>query len=297
MIEGKPSQTALMVAVMRAHHDLTAQEPKILNDDMAMSLTGMSREQVMGAYEAQTAQFAALSDRPTAELFVERISQSVCMRSRLVEGQFENGLEKGLQQLVILGAGLDSTAYRFADKAKHIQMFEVDYPSTQFWKKERLAALHIPIPENLSFVTYDFENQTLMEALLAGGVSTNKVTLFPWLGVQPYLTHETVKSTLKTLAGFAPGSEIVMDFVAPDYASGDDINADGLDQLNQIVSTMGEPFKSRYTPDELRALMLDTGFSQATIHNTGSIISRFFPNNPEVWSMPEHVETLASAKV
>lgn len=297
MIEGKPSQTALMVAVMRAHHYLTAGEPKILYDDMAMGLTGLTEAQIIGAQEAQTAQFAALSDQATAELFVRRISHSVCMRSRLVEGQFERGLQENLQQLVILGAGLDSTAYRFADKAKHIDMFEVDYPSTQAWKKERLAALGVEIPANLKFVTYNFENQTLMEALLAGGVVKDKVTLFPWLGVQPYLTDETIRSTFRTLAAFAPGSEVVMDFVAPKYAANDDINADGLEQLSEVVASMGEPFKSRYTADELSALMIDTGFGEATIYSAGDVAKRFLGDNPEAYSMPSDVEALASARV
>lgn len=297
MIEGKPSQTALMVAVMRAYHNLTADAPKILSDDMAMELTGMTEAGVLGAYEAQTAQFASLSDRATAELFVERIAHSVCMRSRLVEGQLEDGLAGNLEQLVILGAGLDSMAYRFADQTKHIQMFEVDYPSTQVWKKERLAALGVNIPDNLTFVTYDFENQTLMNALTEGGVSQDKVTLFPWLGVQPYLTDDAIRSTLTSLAEFAPGSELVMDFVAPDYASGDDINAEGLDQLSQVVSTMGEPFKSRYTPEALCALMRECGFSEAKIHTSDDVAQRFLPENPEAYSMPRHVEALASAKV
>lgn len=297
MIEGKPSRTALMVAVMRAHHNLTAETPKILNDTMAIDLAGMTEAEILGAYEAQTAQFAALSDRATAELFVKRIAESVCMRSRLAEGQLEDGLSGNLEQFVILGAGLDSTAYKYADKAKHIQMFEVDYPSTQAWKRERLAALGVNIPDNLTFVTYDFENQTLMDALEKGGVSKDKVTLFPWLGVQPYLTDEAIRSTMKTMAKFAKGSELVMDFVAPDYASGDDINADGLDQLSQVVSTMGEPFKSRYTPEDLCAIMRDSGFSEATIHTAKAVKKRFLSDNPDNYSMPDHVEALASAKV
>ena len=264
---------------------------------MAMDLAGMTEAQILGAYEAQTSQFAALSDRATAELFVKRISQSVCMRSRLVEGQLEEGLKGNLEQFVILGAGLDSTPYRFAHQAKHIEMFEVDYPSTQAWKRERLAALGVSIPSNLTFVTYDFENQTLMDALNKGGASKNKTTLFPWLGVQPYLTDDAIRSTMQTMAEFAPGSELVMDFVAPDYASGDDINADGLDQLSQVVSTMGEPFKSRYTPEELCALMLDSGFSEANIHTAGRVAKRFLPENPSAYSMPDHVKALASAKV
>lgn len=88
-----------------------------------------------------------------------------------------------------------------------------------------------------------------------------------------------------------------MDFVAPKYAANDDINADGLEQLSEVVASMGEPFKSRYTADELSALMIDTGFGEATIYSAGDVAKRFLGDNPEAYSMPSDVEALASARV
>lgn len=297
MIEGQPSRTALMVAVMRAHHDLTTVHPKILNDHLALPLTGLTSEQLIATQAAQIAQFASLSDQETADLFVKRISHSVCMRSRLVEGELFEPRHKPFEQLVILGAGLDSTAYRFHKELANMDVYEVDYPSTQIWKQDKLAASKIDVPNNVKFVTFDFEAQTLSQALTAGGVSKDKVTLFPWLGVQPYLTDETVRATFKTMCEFAPGSEVVMDFVAPSYKVGDSINANGLDQLQQVVSQLGEPFKSRYTAKELKTVMLDCGFSNARIHSSGELVDRFLAGDRSRYAMPESVETLASSIV
>lgn len=298
MIEGKPSRTALMVAAMRAHHNANAPEPKILYDNLAGPLAGFDTDEALSLYIEGLAQtFASLSDRQTAELFLRRVEGSVCMRSRLVEGEIAPALERGLEQLVILGAGLDSTAYRNVPGTEGLDIFEVDYPSTQAWKQERLAAIGIDIPDNISFVAFDFENQTLAEALEAGGVSRDKITLFPWLGVQPYLKPETVEATLSVLAGFAKGSEVVMDFVAPDYAITDDMNEGGVAQLSQVVNSMGEPFLSRYAASGLKALFLETGFSEGRMHTTGELIDRFLDGAESAYSMPKGVITLASAIV
>lgn len=298
MIEGKPSRTALMVAAMRAYHFERAPEPKILRDNLASALAGFETPEALTAHvEGLTQTFASLSDRETAELFLLRVEGSVCMRNRLVEGEIGPALERGLEQLVILGAGLDSTAYRDVPGTENLHIFEVDHPSTQAWKRERLAAAGIDVPPNVSFVAFDFENQTLAEALDAGGVSRGKVTLFPWLGVQPYLNPETVKATLTVLAGFPKGSEVVMDFVAPDYAMDDDMNEHGVAQLSQVVNSMGEPFLSRYAHEELRELFLETGFSEGRLHTTGEMIERFLGGADSAYSMPDGVITLASAIV
>lgn len=298
MIEGKPSRTALMVAAQRANHFANAPEPKILHDNLAAKLAGFASSEALSAHmEGITEMFAALSDRETAELFLRRIEGSVCMRSRLVEGEIVSAQERGLEQLVILGAGLDSTAYRSLPGIENLQIFEVDYPTTQVWKRQRLAATGIDVPDNVAFVAFDFENQTLGEALTVGGVSREKVTLFPWLGVQPYLNQETVETTLRVLTSFAKGSELVMDFVAPDYAIDDDMNEHGVTQLAQVAGSMGEPFLSRFTPEDLKALFLKTGFSQGRLHTAGEMKARFLDGADNAYSMPDEVITLASAIV
>ena len=200
MEDGSPSQTALMVAVLRAHHCHFAPEPKILKDTTALPLSGMADLDAVKDYKNGVIEFfSGLSSRETAESFVQQITDSVCLRSRLVEERLTKARKQGLEQLVILGAGLDSTAYRCTEQLNGLPVFEIDHPATQHWKKTRLTECNINLPDNLKFVGFDFENQTLAEALEAGGVRSSAVTMFTWLGVQLYLTPATVQATLAVL--------------------------------------------------------------------------------------------------
>ena len=132
MEDGSPSQTALMVAVLRAHHCHFAPEPKILQDTTALPLSGMADLDAVKDYKNGVIEFfSGLSSRETAESFVQQITDSVCMRSRLVEERLTKARTQGLEQLVILGAGLDSTAYRCTDQLNDLPVFEIDHPATQ----------------------------------------------------------------------------------------------------------------------------------------------------------------------
>lgn len=298
MEDGSPSQTALMVAVLRAHHCHLAPEPKILNDAIALPLSGLRDLEAVKEYKNGVIEFfAGLSSQETAEMFVQQITDSVCMRSRLVEERLSLALKEGLQQIVVLGAGLDSTAYRCAGEIGDIPIFEIDHPDTQQWKKARLADCGIEIPEKLEFVGFDFENQTLAEALHAGGVKADAVTLFTWLGVQMYLTPETVQSTLSVLGTFPGGSQIVMDFAMPDATHPDETLEDPVGQLNKVVSQMGEPFLSTYTEAELEACLKQAGFNEVVFYNVGLMLGSFLDGNRDICSVPDEACFLLGATV
>jgi len=159
MIEGKPSQTAFITAVQRGHHHATAPDLKILHDDLALALSGVMTVEAAQAYiNIMIETFAALSDLETAKTFMSRIDGAVCMRSRVVEEKLALARGRGVKQLVILGAGLDTTAYRRTDLTEGLQVFEVDHPSTQMWKHERLGVANIEVPDNVKFVAFDFES-------------------------------------------------------------------------------------------------------------------------------------------
>lgn len=298
MIEGQPSRTALMVAAMRAHHDSFAAEPKILRDNLALALGGFgSDEALLEHVNGIIAAFTALSDADTAKRFILNIEHSVCMRSRLVEERITHGLKNGLQQLVIMGAGLDSTAYRLSEQLEGIEVFEVDHPATQAWKRARLSDTDIIIPENLTYVALDFENQTLAEALGAGGVTSDAVSLFPWLGVQPYLTPEAVRATLSVMGDFPAGSELVMDYVAPSYELEDDDTDQGLKQLGETVSKMGEPFLSLYTADALEALLREVGFSSVNFPTAKALRDSYLDGVAGAYAVPDDVSSVLLARV
>ena len=298
MEDGSPSQTALMVAVLRAHHCHFAPEPKILQDTTALPLSGMSDLDAVKDYKNSVIEFfSGLSSRETAESFVQQITDSVCMRSRLVEERLTKARTQGLEQLVILGAGLDSTAYRCTDQLDGLPVFEIDHPATQHWKKTRLTECNINLPDNLKFVGFDFENQTLAEALEAGGVRSNAVTMFTWLGVQMYLTPATVQATLTVLGKFPPGSQLIMDFAMPDATHPDEQLQDPVGELNRVVSEMGEPFESTYTEQELETCLKEAGFSDVSFYTAGRILDSFLDGNRDICSVPDEACFLLAATI
>lgn len=298
MIKGQPSRTALLTAVQRAHHYQTAPEPKVLRDDLAMALTGLeSPGAVQGYIDTMVQTFAALSDPETAKTFMNRIDGSVCMRSRVVEEELPKARERGLEQLVILGAGLDSTAYRCTDLIEGLQVFEVDYPSTQAWKREQLEKSNITVPDNLTFVPFDFENQTLAQALKLGGVSENKITFFTWLGVQMYLTDEAVKSTFSVMGAYPEGSVMVMDFMSPSYVKAGKVSEDSVADLQKVVSEMGEPMKSKYYENELEEMLKTAGFSQVDFLTAGWLIENYLGGEKASFDMPEGATSILTAVI
>ena len=139
MDQGKPSRTALRAAVSRAIHQLIDEEPKILTDPVAVRLTEASAP---GAIEEGMKTFSPPERPGSRALFV--------LRSRFAEDELAVAATQGIGQYVILGAGLDTFAYRQPPYAGALNIFEVDHPSTQQWKRESLAAADIPLPSNLS---------------------------------------------------------------------------------------------------------------------------------------------------
>lgn len=275
MEEGRPSKTALLVAALRAYHYVTTPEPSIFNDSLAMSLAGMtSTDYVNLYYRGVVDAITALSERGIAEALVHSLLMSVCARSRFAEDQLAASRARGMRQLVILGAGLDSTAYRCSELTAGLQIFEVDYPATQIWKREQLAASGIAVPDNLTFVPFDFERQTLTEALRAGGVRSDAMSFFSWLGVQPYLSDEIVMATLDVIASFSSGSELVLDLVTMNDPQQSLAMNEGLRKARESLAKSGEPFKSKYDPDVFRARLQQRGFDHIDMLGVNDWLAR-----------------------
>lgn len=287
MEDGRPSATALTAAVMRAYHYHFTQEPRVLSDPLAMALAGMaSKTEVSGYIDGMVERLAEFGDRGAAEAVVRDGMMCVCARSRIVEDHLAASLARGMKQLIILGAGLDSTAYRCSHITADLQMYEVDYPATQAWKHERLAAAGASIPRNLTFVPFDFERQTLAQALSAGGVHTDQMSFFTWMGVQPYLTDEAVMSTLDVIARFPSGSELALDLMTPTHARQGEGMTAGMCQMLEVVAKSGEPFKSTYSPEVFKARLQQRGFTDIDmivfhdwfVHNSARFDGRFSTN-------------------
>ena len=238
MHEALPSKTALRVALRRAAHQLYDKKPLVFDDPLAVPILGPEfREELNRTPDADRRPFSAA------------LRAFMVVRARLAEDTLAQGVaELGVRQYLVLGAGLDTFAYR--NPHAQVRVFEVDHPATQAWKRERLEAAKITIPDNVTLVPVDFERQRLAEELLAAGFDATVPTVTAWLGVTPYVTLEAFRDTTELLGSFAPGSAVVFDYSQPREAL-PPVEKLMLDSLSSRVALAGEPFRLFFTPDAL----------------------------------------------
>jgi methyltransferase (TIGR00027 family) len=180
-------------------------------------------------------------------------------RSRYTEDRLAEAVESGVSQYVVLGAGLDTFAYR--NPVAALRVLEVDFPATQDWKRRLLADAAIRLPDQLTFVPLDFEHRTLAEGLLAAGFDSREPAFFGWLGVVPYLTRDAFLATLQTIARQAAGSAVCFDYaLAPEGFSAQ--RRAVFDALAARVAAVGEPFQLFFTPEELEGELRSAGFTR-----------------------------------
>ena len=200
----------------------------------------------------------------------------IAARTRFAEDALTAAVARGVRQLVVLGAGLDTYAYR-TTFGESLRIFEVDHPSTQAWKREQLTQAAIPVPRTLTFVPIDFERETLAGGLAAAGFDPGRRTFFTWLGVVPYLTEQAVLSTLGFIASLPGGAHVVFDYSNPP-ASGPDQHDDASvgEALAARVASLGETFKSHFETDVLHASLTALGFAQIEDLGPAVIRERYF---------------------
>jgi methyltransferase (TIGR00027 family) len=241
METGKASKTALGVAIRRAAHQLV-DAPPVLDDPIAVRLVGSGYRGKMGRASHRVGRdFRAF----------------MAARSRYVEDRLAEAVKRGVSQYVVLGAGLDTFAYR--NPYAGLRVFEVDFPATQEWKRGLLAEAGIALPEGLTFVPLDFEHQTLREGLSEARFDGDAAAFFGWLGVVPYLTMEAFRATLGVIAQLPAGSGVSFDYaVAPESLSA--LGKKAFDALAARVAAAGEPFQLFFTPEEMEAELHRAGF-------------------------------------
>jgi methyltransferase (TIGR00027 family) len=200
----------------------------------------------------------------------------IAVRTRFAEDALAAAVERGVRQVVVLGAGLDTYAYRnpWGDR---LHIFEVDHPATQAWKRQRLLEAAIPIPSWLTFAPIDFEHQTLAEGLPAVGFDSSQQTFFTWLGVVPYLTEEAVWSTLSFIASLPNGAHIVFDYSDPPASLPPEARHHHERRATRVAE-LGEAFLNYFDADELRAKLMALGFSEVEDLGPPQIAARYFPN-------------------
>jgi methyltransferase (TIGR00027 family) len=230
-------------------------------------------------------------DRP-----IEKLTRSmIVMRSRYVEDCLADAVvQRGIRQYLILGAGLETFAYRQPSWAKTLRIYEVDHPGTQEWKKERLKAAGIVAPANLTLAPVDFESMSLDEGLRVPGFDFSAETFCSWLGVIVYLTKEAIDKTFEFIHRLPPGSEIVFSFDVPlQVLSG--MEAEVATTHRNLMAAMGEPFVSPFSPAQFETKLHRMGFSQV-IHFSPDAQEWYFRGRRDGLAA-QHIEQLMRAIV
>jgi len=265
MQDGKFSRTAHRVAIRRAAHQLL-DEPRVLDDPLALLIIG-----------AETAQ-ELRSNPKEHHAFSRAFRAFMAARSRYAEDELARAVAHGVTQYVILGAGLDTFAYR--NPHPGLRVFEIDHPATQAWKREQLQAAAIPVPPSLTFVPVDFEQQTLESGLNHCGFNTAAPAFFSWLGVTPYLTHTACMTTLSLIARMPAGSGVVFDF-AVDPALLNPGQRQALDALSKRVAAAGEPFQLFFDPEKLQDELRSLGFHRTEFLQGKELNARYFKDRTD----------------
>ncbi|WP_217711600.1 SAM-dependent methyltransferase [Actinomadura sp. NAK00032] len=235
--------TALSAAAARAAHPVADGTPVIFTDTVAARLLGGRADEMIGYHRTRGDHIILAGTRAITTVRARYAEQRLA-----AHGQY-----------VVLGAGLDTYAYR-GDPG--IRVFEVDHPATQEWKRGLLAAAGIPVPEQVSFVPVDFETDDPFQKLAGTGTGTGigpgfapaETALVSWLGVSFFLTRDAVASTLDGIARLAPGTELVLDYALPDGLR--DAEGDAYARIAaQVVGENAEPYRSHFAPEEMDALL------------------------------------------
>jgi methyltransferase (TIGR00027 family) len=284
MQEGKPSRTAHRVALRRAAHQLV-DDPLIFQDPLALSIVGSD------AAAKLKAEISAEQRRVPRAL-----RAFLVVRSRYAEDQLAAAIEQGVRQYVVLGAGLDTFAYRNPYAGKSLRVFEIDHPATQSWKRSLLLAAGTQVPPELTFVPVDFEKQTLREGLQTSNFSWGEPAFFSWLGVTPYLTREAFMDTLHFVRAMPPRSGVVFDYsVARSELNWFEKLA--LDALARRVAAGGEPFRLFFEPRSLVGELEALGFGAIEDLGPRELNARYFDGRRDGLRVSGGLGHLLSARV
>jgi methyltransferase (TIGR00027 family) len=254
-----PSRTALRVALRRAAHQLY-DSPVVFADPIAVPILGPTHAEELERTPLRV-------DRP----YSIALRAFIVARSRYAEDHLFRFVGAGVRQYVLLGAGLDTFAYR--NPFPELGVFEVDHPATQEWKRQLLSQSGIPIPESLTYAPVDFERESLRAQLLAAGFDERIPSLFAWLGVVPYLTLDAFRATLGFIASQPPGTGVVLDYGQP-RAVLPPLEQLAHDSLAARVEGAGEPFQLFFTPAGIAAEL--TSFRDIEDIGAAEINARYF---------------------
>lgn len=261
------SSTADTVAAIRAAH-LRYDRPAVFEDPLAIRLVSRNWQWIIRTPILYRLVSAAMGTAPARGNFAAR--------ARYAEEKLEMSVRAGAEQYVILGAGLDSFAWRQAEWARCLQIFEIDHPASQLTKRRRLERSGLAAPKNLEWVPADLVRESVAEALARSRYRPEARSFFSLLGTVQYLPREAVMSTLRSIANTAaPGSELVLTYLQPRTLV-DPAQQPVFDRLAQIAARKGEPFISYFDPEEFPAAVCTLGYDLIENCAPQEIARRYF---------------------
>ena len=259
-MNNKASITALMSSFGRAFHAENEEHP-VFGDFLVKELMTAEEYAAVQSYLLGGAQFfepeIAPAEQTPKELLRRlvnvHIAPSPLCRAAYTEKALKTSVRTGAKQYVILGAGLDTFAFREPEFLAKYRVFEVDHPLTQADKLERITRAGWTIPDNLSFVPVDFTKDSLTERLIAAGFDPSVKSFFSWLGVTYYLSAEAINTILSALSGLcADGSSLVFDYPDENFF---DAPERRVQNTIMMAKAGGEPMQSAFSYSELEKLL------------------------------------------
>ena len=270
---GRPSATALEMTAYRAigakHPDASIRN----GDQLAERLLGPEERAILEQTGSQAVLAALAMDTERAWISLGNrgaLARAVHVRTRHIDDVLEESLRTGINQVVNMGAGLDSRAYRF-DALRNARVFELDLPATQEYKKNRVRQILGSLPGHVTYVPIDFAKQDLAMVLDAAGYDLTIKTLFIWEGVTMDIPEAAVDATLRFVArNAAPGSRLVFDYFLENALP-------SLRALQGRVAAVGEPFVFGIPGEDASAFVNQRGLRVATDFSYGDLGTRYLP--------------------
>jgi methyltransferase (TIGR00027 family) len=275
-----PDNTAVRTALWRALHVEFDAPPHVFEDTVGVLLAAPNSD---------------WRSRPDMSPFTRPFRASIVARARFVEDLVAEEMARGVEQYVILGAGLDTFAQRRPDLTSQLRVFEIDQPGPQEWKRQRLIEVGFGIPSFLRLVPVDFEGDVAWwNRLVASGFDATRPAVIASTGLSMYLTREAIMATLRQVATLAPGSTFVMSFMLPIEMLDDDIRP-GVERAAEGARASGTPFISFFTPDEILALAREAGLKEVKHVSAAMLAERYFANRTDGLRPPNNSEELLVA--
>lgn len=275
-LEGGASMTAVDVAAARAFHYLAHPDWRVLDDEFAVILLAEFAEHLKKVAQA-----------PLGHPF----PINTPARHRYAEDRLLESLEEGVDQYLLLGAGLDTSPLRHRDALAGCRVFELDHPKSQGWKLRRFSAVGLSVPKNVALVPADLSVDDLEVVLRAAGFDPARPSFVSWLGVTYYLPIDAVQKTLKTMGSWAPRTHLVFDYFLPPDTWPPEMHLQAKDYAG-----FGEPWVTWWADIEVERMLSRCGLETVELVDTAGIIERYAPDVP-IELDRRAVQHIAHAKV